>query len=192
MSKKYKNVKDLIEGVFEDPKFKDEAIRDISENGLGKFLFFLRCQHQMTQEELAKKIGCTQGRISKIESSKDENLSIKDFIDYGNAFDLNLEIGFREKKATWVDMVKYHAFKMREYLGYMVRVAKEDESIEKGVLDFHFETLGNVPKMIRDSLSKMLNNRVNRKVSNDKSKVHVSVPIQIEENLEKEKISKKI
>lgn len=106
MAKQFKNVADLITGLSEDENFKKNAVKQISENGLGKFLAFLRCEHRLTQGELAEKIGCTQGRISKIESAKDENLSIKDFIDYGNALGLELEMGFRSKKMRWVEALK--------------------------------------------------------------------------------------
>ena len=97
MAKQFKNVTDLITGLSEDENFKKDAIKHISENGLGKFLAFLRCEHRLTQEEMAQKIGCTQGRISKIESAKDDSLSIRDIIDYGNALGIELEIGFRSK-----------------------------------------------------------------------------------------------
>ncbi len=190
MAKQFKNINDLIKGLSEDENFKKEAIKKISENGLGKFLSFLRCEHRMTQKELADKIGCSQGRVSKIESAKDDSLSIKDFIDYGNALGLELEIGFRSKKMKWVDMVKYHAFQMQRYLNNMVQIATEDKAIESGVLGFHLEALKNVPKMILDSMSKLPNTRFNKPVDGSKSKVHISGPIQPEEKKElKETVS---
>jgi len=190
MAKQFKNVNDLIKGLSEDENFKKEAIKQISENRLGKFLSFLRCEHRMTQKELADKIGCSQGRVSKVESAKDDSLSIKDFIDYGNALGLELEIGFRSKKMKWVDMVKYHAFQMQRYLNNMVQIAKEDKAIETGVLDFHLEALKNVPRMILDSMVRLPQAKFNKPVDRSKSKVHVSGPIQAQEKDEaKESIS---
>ena len=95
MAKQFQNVHELVQGISKDSRFKQEICTQMNQNGLGKFLFFLRCKHKMTQQELADTIGCSQGRISKIESAKDEMLSIKDFLDYGKAFNLDLEIGFR-------------------------------------------------------------------------------------------------
>ncbi|MEW5895639.1 MAG: helix-turn-helix domain-containing protein [Candidatus Omnitrophota bacterium] len=178
MAKQFKNVNDLIKGLSEDENFKKEALKTISENGLSKFLSFLRCGHQMTQKELAEKIGCSQGRVSKIESAKDDKLSIKDFIDYGNALGLELEIGFRRKDMKWVDMVKYHAFQMQGYLNNIVQVAKEDEALEEGALAFCFETLKNVPVLILNAMSKLPNARFNKLIDGSKSKVHISGPIQ--------------
>ena len=180
MAKQYKSVTDLITSLSEDEHFKKNAVKQISENGLGKFLAFLRCDHRLTQKEFAEKIGCSQGRVSKIEAAKDDSLSIKDFIDYGNALGLELEIGYRPKKMTWVDMVKYHAFHMQTYLNRMVEVAKEDKAIEAGVLDFHLEALKNVPTMILESMSKLPRSPFNKVVDASKAKVHISGPIQPE------------
>lgn len=178
MAKQFKNVNELIQSLSEDESFKKDAIKQISENGVGKFLSFLRCNHRLTQKELADKIGCSQGRISKIESSKDDALSMKDFIDYGNALGLEVEIGFRSKNMKWVDMVKYHAFQMQKYLNRIVRVAKEDKALEEGALNFCFETLKNVPVLILNCMSKLPNAKFNKGVAKSKSKVHISGPIQ--------------
>ena len=180
MVKQFKSVTDLITGFSEDENFKKNAVKQISENGLGKFLAFLRCEHRLTQKEIAEKIGCTQGRVSKIESAKDNSLSIRDFIDYGNALGIELEIGYRPKKMTWVDMVKYHAFHMQTYLNRMVEVAKEDKAIEAGVLDFHLEALKNVPTMILESMSKLPRSPFNKAINGTKGKIHISGPIQAE------------
>lgn len=178
MAKQFKNVSELIKNLSEGEAFKKEAIQQISENSLGKFLAFLRCDNKLTQKDLAAKIGCTQGRISKIESATDENLSIKDFLEYGNALGLELEIGYRSKKMRWIDMVKYHAFQMQKYLNLMVDVAKEDEAMETGVLNFHVETLRNVPRMILDSMVKIKKLQFNKYVKSSKEKIHISGPIQ--------------
>lgn len=178
MAKQFKNVADLISSFSEDEDFKKDALKYISENKLGKFLAFLRCEHRLTQKELSEKISCSQGRISKIESARNDSLSIKDFIDYGNAFDLELEIGYRSKKMRWVDMVKYHAFQMQKYLSRMVDVAKEDQAIEAGVLGFHLEALKNVPSMILASMSKLPQSSFNKIIKESKGKIHISGPIQ--------------
>lgn len=190
MAKQFKDVNELIKGISEDENFKKDAIKQISENGLGKFLSFLRCEHRMTQKELADKIGCSQGRVSKIESAKDDSLSIRDFIDYGNALGLELEIGFRNKNMKWVDMVKYHAFQMQRYLNNIVQVAKEDKALEEGALDFCFETLKNVPVLILNSMAKLPKARFNKSVAGSKSKVHISGTIQPQKEAELKEANK--
>lgn len=180
MAKQFKNVKELINEFSETEDFKKAAIQKISENRLSKFLIYLRCDHRLTQKELADKMGCSQGRVSKIESAKDEELSIKDFLDYGKALGLELELGFRSKNTRYVDMVKHHAFQMQKYLHLMAELAKEDEQIEKGVLDFHIETLANAGRMILDSMVKVKKSILNKVVKTSPSQVHISGPLKPE------------
>ena len=90
MVKRYKNVVGLINALSSNEEHKEAIKNEIARKGLAKFLFALRCEHKLTQEELAERIGCTQSRISKIESSYDEDLSVKDFKDYGKALGLQL------------------------------------------------------------------------------------------------------
>ncbi|MEI8013015.1 MAG: helix-turn-helix transcriptional regulator [Candidatus Omnitrophota bacterium] len=186
MAKQFKNVADLIKGVSEGDDFKKEAVKKISENGLGKFLAFLRCDHRLTQGELAAKMGCSQGRISKIESANDDKLSIKDFLDYGKALGLELEVGFRSKNTRYVDMVKFHAFQMQKYLTLIADLANEDAALEAGVLNFHVEALVNARRMILDSMAKVEKSRVNRIIKSIPGQVHISGPVQHEAVLQAE------
>ena len=176
MGKQYKTVSDMVKSISEDEKFKQETLQNISIKGLGKFLFYLRCSHKLTQKELAGKISCSQARISKIESSKDEELSIKDFQDYGKALGLQLEIGYRNKNMKYVDMVKYHAFQIQHYLELLAELAKEDEQLEEGVVDFHFEALINTNKIILESAMKLAKSRlkIHKAIEHTRGEVHIS------------------
>jgi len=180
MAKQFKNVTELVKGLSDTEEFKKEAVKKLSENGLGKFLAFLRCDHRLTQDELAAKMGCTQGKISKIESAKDEELSIKDFLDYGKALGLELEVGFRSKNTRYVDMVKFHAFQMQTYLQLIADLANEDAALEAGVLNFHVEALVNARRMILDSMAKVEKSRANRIIKSIPGQVHISGPVQPE------------
>jgi transcriptional regulator with XRE-family HTH domain len=42
----------------------------------------MRVAKELTQKELADMLGCSQGRISKLEQGRDEDLRIKDFLAY--------------------------------------------------------------------------------------------------------------
>ena len=180
MGKQYKTVSDMVKSISEDEKFKNDALRDFSVKGLGKFLFYLRCSHKLTQKEMSEKIDCSQARISKIESSKDEELSIKDFQDYGKALGLQLEIGYRNKNMKYVDMVKFHAFQIQHYLKLLAELAKEDEQMEKGVVDFHFEALINTNKIILESAMKLAKSglKIHKAMEHTRGEVHISGPVE--------------
>ena len=189
MAKQFKNVSDLIKSFSDDENFKKEALNKIAENKLGKFLSFLRCSHRLTQKELSEKINCSQAKVSKIESAKDEDLSIKDFLEYGKALGLELEIGYRNKNTKSVDMVKYHAFQMQKYLNRIADLANEDEAMEAGVLNFHVEALVNARRMILESMAKVEKSRLNRVVKTSTGQIHISGPVQSEGAMQEAKAS---
>lgn len=189
MAKQFKNVADMIKGISDGEDFRKEAVRKLSQNSLGKFLAFLRCEHHLSQSEIAVRMGCTQGKISKTESAKDDELSIKDFLDYGKALGLELEVGFRSKNTRYVDMVKFHAFQMQTYLKLIADLATEDEALEAGVLNFHVEALVNARRMILDSMSRVEKSRVNRIIKSSPGQVHISGPVQPEVDASVETVS---
>lgn len=98
MAKQYKNVSEMMNNLKTSQKVKNKVERDVKGKILSQYLFKLRCANNMTQQSIAKKLKCSQGRISKIESSFDKNLKIEDLIFYANACNLVLEIGFSGKQ----------------------------------------------------------------------------------------------
>ena len=55
----------------------------------------LRLEHDLTQAQLAERIGCKQSRVSKIENTRSTRITIRDLFLYGEALGLNVEIVFR-------------------------------------------------------------------------------------------------
>jgi len=144
MIKDFRNVKEMIKGLSEDDKFKESALSEIENKTIAKFLFTLRCKHNLTQKQLADKIGCTQSRISKIEGAYNNEITIKDLSDYGEALNLQLEIGYRNKGLKIVDSIKYHAFKIKGYLERLVDLVEGDEAASKELIKFHLEAYANL------------------------------------------------
>jgi transcriptional regulator with XRE-family HTH domain len=176
MGKKYASVSEMINSIDVDEEFKKAAIKEIENKMIAKFLLVLRCKHNLTQNKLAKKIGCSQGKISKVEASYDKDISIGDLLNYAKALGLNLEIGYRHPSARIVDLIKYHAFKIKMYLEQLTNLASKDEDIEKGVAKFHVEARNNINKFISENLSKLKEGTQKRK--KETSKIHISIPLE--------------
>ena len=192
MGKKFKNVPEMIKALSENKEFATDSIKLIKRKRLSKFLFFLRCEQNFTQEELAKKIGCSQGRISKIEHADDADLSIRDLIDYADVLDLQLEIGYRKNSVKIVDLIKYHAFKIDRYLKQLTNLAeaKKDEGIINGVAAFCQEAYLNISEMIMRQLAALDRLKVKDKaIDKAKETIHISPPID-ERVINKEQIAK--
>jgi len=177
MGKKFKNVSDMIRSLSEREEFKNDSLKLIRRRRLSKFLFFLRCERNLTQKELADRLRCSQSRISKIESSDDESLTVKDFLDYAKVLDLQLEIGYRKKSVKIVDLIKYHAFKIDGYLKQLTGLAKakDDETLIKGVSNFFKEALMNISYLIVKNLATLSEGKKIKEQS--KEPIHISPPI---------------
>ncbi|MFH0772461.1 MAG: hypothetical protein V1933_07565 [Candidatus Omnitrophota bacterium] len=57
--------------------------------------------------------------------------------------------------ARIVDLVKYHAFKIKDYLNQLAALAQNDDEMESGVARFHLEAKHNIDKFIAGSFSKL-------------------------------------
>ena len=176
MGKKYSNVSDLTRSISSDEKTKERTLREIKRTSLAKFLFFLRCEHNVTQKKLAEKIGCSQSRISKIESSYDRDLTVKDLIDYGCALDLQLQFGYRHKNVKIADLIKYHIMRTRDYLSSLTELAKGDEIIAKGVLAFVEGMIGFFSSSVMETMLKL---DITKKKTTREAKdlIHISPPL---------------
>jgi transcriptional regulator with XRE-family HTH domain len=176
MGTKYKNVLEMIKSISKDDAFKELATREIKGKTLAKFLFYLRCNHNLSQKQLAEKIGCSQSRISKIESALDKDLTMQDLLDYAKALNLNLEIGYRHPSVRIVDLIKYHAFKIKAYLNQLNSLAKEDDLLKESIGKFHIEALFNIGKIIWESLATLDFKLKEQKREPDI--IHISAPLE--------------
>ena len=189
MAKTYHNVKEMVKGLSGNKKLKEDVLHEISSKTLSKYLFSLRCENGLTQAELAKKIGCTQGKISKLENSYDTEITVNDLIAYGNALGLQPEIGYRRRNIKTVDLIKHHCFKVNDYLEELRKLAEKDEIIKEGVFDFHIETVCNVVKMVLDGALKI---DIQENVKKVKEPIHISPPAQDILSITKETTEEKI
>ena len=175
MDKKTKNISDLLKAVGVDKNVREAAENEIKKRSLAKFLFTLRCNHNLTQKQLAEKIGCTQSKLSKLESAYDSDITVQDLLNYAKALNLQLEIGYRSKHIKIMDLIKYHAFKIKMYLEHLSKLAQKDETLDESIGQFHDEVLFNMIKFIVDSVSKL--NFAKKKFSpKKKEQIHISPP----------------
>lgn len=176
MGKRYESVLGMVKSLSSEDALKELFAKTIKEKSMGKYLFLLRCEHGLSQKELAAIMACSQSRISKIESAFNNDITIKDLLDYGKALKLKLEIGYRHPSMKIIDLIKYHAFKIKGYLGQLRGLAKDDENLEKSIADFHVEALFNLCKIISDGLAGM--KFVQKVQKKDDQAIHFSAPFE--------------
>jgi DNA-binding Xre family transcriptional regulator len=94
---KYTSVAEMVRSVSDDQQFADEFDRRVNSRRLVKHLFAMRSAEGLSRKDLADRIGCSQSRISKLESGIDENLRLADLAAYLSALDLDLCLVFGQK-----------------------------------------------------------------------------------------------
>lgn len=176
MAKTYNNVMEMMNVLKSSKDVKEKVEHQIKGKMLSRYLYVLRCTNNLTQEEMAKKIKCSQSRISKIETAFDKDLTMGDLLDYANVCNLDAEIGFRDKKVKKVDLIKYHAFRINEYLDELRELAKEDDKILDAIIDFHEEAEFNLNRIVRKSKTLLGEEKMKKRIKKE-SEIYISPPL---------------
>lgn len=134
--KQFSSVSDMIRDVSENEARADLTARKIEERHVIDFLIGMRTARELSQNDVAAQMNCTQSKVSKLESGIDDNMSIGDFNAYVRALGLETMIVLGKRDRTLVQRVNAHANSIRRL---MMRLAESvddgDDSIEKGAMD---------------------------------------------------------
>jgi len=114
----------------------------------------LRAHAGMSQTELAKKIGCTQSRISKIEASKDEDITLSVIRDYVQATESQLGL-FCGKPVSHVEAVKNHALSIRRHLESLADIAQKHDELDPHIQGFFGEAFFNILNILAECQSQL-------------------------------------
>ena len=110
--RRYKSIADLIKGEGVSHEVGKQVTALANETGIVRQLVQLRVRAGLTQAELAERIGCTQSRVSKMESSPDSDLTLGNLCDYMKATESSINI-VCGKPVGNVEAVKMHAFSIK-------------------------------------------------------------------------------
>lgn len=105
----YDNVVELVDALSDDRAFVREFDGRLSERQFVKSLIVLRTKAGLSQKELAERLGCTQSKISKLESSKDCELGFGDVINYSRSVGHDLRFLLVPSDADVFDEIELHA-----------------------------------------------------------------------------------
>ncbi len=153
MKKTYKSVGQMVretaDGAF--AKAFEERLRD---RRIVKDLMVLRAGRGLTQADVAEKMGCTQSRISKLESARDVDLTLGDLARYASAVGFRLGVVLEPRETTAVGRVKRLASQIKEELDRLAGLAREDRKIAQGVAGFFNEAFFNLVRILQRSAGK--------------------------------------
>lgn len=154
MDRKYNSVLGMLRDTGEDASLIRRVSRLLSSHVLSKRLAVMRAAKGLTQSELSKKIGCSQSRISKIESSADKQIAVQDLHDYAVALDLPLVLALGKPYSSLTEAVKFHAMMIKNHLDQLGELAGNDPKFVEGIQDFYSEALANILALSMESTSK--------------------------------------
>lgn len=178
MNKKAKNISELMNNVGLKKSTKESVEKEKQRRSLSNLLTIIRCDHNLTQKQLAKKIGCHQSKISKVESSYDEDIKIDDLLKYAKALNLQLGIGFNRKKAKIADLIKYHLNKTQQYYEKLVKLAQDDPALDAGVGEFIEAMSIKSIKVMAENISKL--DYAKKYIRANSRSINISPPLKIE------------
>ncbi len=89
--KQFRNVSDLVRQKS-SPKFAAEFDEHVAGRAIGKSLFALRARNGLSQKDLAEKMGCSQSRVSKLETSPDAGIRLGDLDRYLGALGMEIRL----------------------------------------------------------------------------------------------------
>ncbi len=153
--KRFSSVNELVKTTSKDPSFKKAFEEDFQSKKIVRMLSAVRAAKGITQSQLAKKIGCGQPRISKIENGTDNQLRIQDLSDYARALDFKLGLNINAKPGKAVDEIKRHAFEIKRRLDQLAELANKDDNIYEGVSDFFGEAFFNMLRIFEKAVGKL-------------------------------------
>jgi len=158
----YKSVLEMVRDVSEDRAFAETLERRVAQRQIVKSLFALRSSKGLSQKDLAQKLGCTQSRISKLETGDDDDLRIGDLDRYLTALGLDVCLLVTPRHRMAIAMVKHHALAIKRLLDRLADLARGDNQIARGVAGFFGEAFFNLVKMLQDSSSRLPKNEGER------------------------------
>lgn len=118
----------------------------IRERQVIKKLIAIRAAKGLSQQDIANKMGVSQSKISKLEASHDNALSLGDFRDYLGAIGLDLRLIVCPQKWSAAEQIKFYVRQIRGCLQRLVNVAKNtsDQVVRAGIQQFHVEAMVNM------------------------------------------------
>ena len=158
MDKKINSVSDLLKDLGFDDDIRNSINKKIEDHSLGKGLTILRTKADLSQEEMAKKMGVSQSRISRLEYASNDQIKLGDLNKYVAAlgYETTLVIS---KPQNIAQKIKNAYNQLSALLTELQKYAVEDEAILQGIAKFELEATHNLfnlaSALLESSSSKM-------------------------------------
>jgi transcriptional regulator with XRE-family HTH domain len=143
----YASVEDLIKGEGLGDKVQQAYAQLVQDTCVTDGLTRLRRRSKLTQAEIAQRLGVTQAAVSKIESGRDETLTLAIISAYATSSRQRIDLNFG-RPLTHVEAVKQHALGLRHHLEALASLAHKDEAIARDIAGFFREASLSIDQIV--------------------------------------------
>ena len=179
--RRYDSIKSLMreEGVPE--AIQKKAVELAKARTVGLHLARMRTKAGLTQNDMATRLGVTQGAISKLEAAPNGEITLKNIEQYSLTCGERVSVTFG-KRINHVEAVKLHALSIKEHLEALVKIANQDETLEREISGFFGEAFFNILTILSSCNEKLPNGasdyelRVETVRTNSSGKVNLPGP----------------
>ena len=179
----YKNVIDLIQKSDLDRNIKKDILTELNNRKSAEFLSLVRNYENLSEEEIAKRMGVSVDYIFKLETSTDDKITIQDLINYAKALKANFSIQF-SKKVNLVEQFIYHKNQIEKISKEMVKLVQNDPTLDNHISQFFHKQIDKMFEMF-SKVTKELEHIKIQKVTPPKETLQYDYSIEKEETTEK-------
>ena len=154
--RRYNSVDEFLAGESVSADVRSAVSKLDRDTAVGDNLIQARRAAGLTQQQMAEKIGKTQGAISKLESSSDNEITLEELADYAKATGQNFVVMIG-KPLNHIESVKYHAFGIKDHLSKLAKEAHRNEEVEQAVQAFFGEAFFNILTILSKCSDEMPN-----------------------------------
>jgi transcriptional regulator with XRE-family HTH domain len=119
----------MVRDQSEDKELGERAAEKLERRNIIHELIGVRIARGLSQGDMAKKMGCSQSKVSKFENSKDDDLRIGDFHRYTDALGLEMTICLTRKGRTMADTMRSHVAAVQSLIKRLTKWAKHDDAV---------------------------------------------------------------
>ena len=156
LGRRYTSVTALMKGENISQNVQKEVKELFAKTAVVRRLVELRHRAGLTQAELANRLSRTQSAISKLESGRDEELTVKEIREYVQATDQRIGLMFG-KPMNHVEAIKEMAFGIKSRLLALAKLANRDGELEKEIQGFFGEAFFNILSILSECQGAMPN-----------------------------------
>lgn len=144
--KKYTSAARMAADLLDDPTVEKGIEEHLARRQMMNCLVAERAKANLTLTEVAKRMGVSVSKVSRLEGLEDNAISLGDLKAYSKAIHMKMSLLFANDKVPVADRIKHYVFRIEDMLNHLTALAQscvDDRTIVDGITRFRAEVLYN-------------------------------------------------